>query len=198
MISCVLLSAGNNQRFGSPKALAIFNERPLIAHIQDTLIRSKVAEIIIVLGASCDEIQRHVLKHPKIKAVFNQDYSLGQTSSFKSGVKKISSLSSGIILLPVDCPFLKSETIDLLIGSFLFHRPQILIPTYSNLKGHPPIFNTNLKTELLALENSVGVNCIAQKISTGVMLLPVNDSAVISTFNTPEEFEKIKTQFPTT
>ena len=197
MISCILLSAGHSQRFGHPKALAIFNKKPLIEHIENILIQSPIDEIIIVLGAYSNEILPYVLKDTKIKAIFNKDYPLGQTSSFKSGLKETSSDSLGIMLLPVDYPFIKNETLKLLIDSFFSQKPQILIPTYKNRKGHPLIFSANLKAEFLDLDNSIGVNSIAQDKSRGVALLAVDDPAVISTFNTPEEFEKLKIQFST-
>jgi len=195
MISCILLLAGLNQRFGSPKALALLRGKPVIQYIQKALAKSQVAEIIVVLGAYADQIKPHLVKHPKIKPTINDDYQSGQTSSFKAGLRNVSFKSSGIMLLPIDYPFIKPETFNILINHFLQHKPNILIPTYRKKKGHPPIFSIGLKPQFLSLNNALGINHIAQESSSKVTLLPVEDPAVLATFNTPSEFEALKTEF---
>lgn len=195
MTSCILLSAGFNQRFGSPKALAIFQEKFLIEHIQDVLIQSQVNEIIVVLGAYCDEIKPHIVRHPKIKFTINKDYQSGQTSSFKAGLSNIALNSLSIMVLPIDYPFIKGETFNSLVDYFLQHKPRILIPTYQDRKGHPPLFSIDLKPKFLKLNNSVGINSMAQRMSSDIILLPIQDPAVVSTFNTPVEFEERKKEF---
>ncbi|VAX34845.1 hypothetical protein MNBD_UNCLBAC01-1087, partial [hydrothermal vent metagenome] len=86
MLSCILLSAGASARFGSPKALAKqpSNNRPIIEKIQKTLLKTKIDEIIIVLGAHAESIKPFLLKHKNIKVVYNKDHNFGQTSSFKA------------------------------------------------------------------------------------------------------------------
>src|SRR3990167_701833 len=108
MISCIVLSAGQNSRFGSPKALAKFKGRTVIEHLQIVLIASDLDEIIIVLGAFVNDIKPYLLKHKKIKVVYNKDYNLGQTSSFQTGLKVMDQQSQGVMLLPVDFPLVQT------------------------------------------------------------------------------------------
>ncbi len=51
MVTCILLSAGSSQRFGSPKALAELYDETVLEHLQKMLLATQVGEIIIVLGA---------------------------------------------------------------------------------------------------------------------------------------------------
>ena len=113
MISCILLSAGLSSRFGSPKALARINNISVIEHIQNTLDNSMVSEVIVVLGGHAKKIKSVVLKHKKVKYVYNKDYNLGQTSSFKIGLKHISTNSLAVMLLPIDYPLIQFKTINL-------------------------------------------------------------------------------------
>ena len=191
MISCILLSAGLSSRFGSPKALAKINQKTIVEHIQTTLIEASVGEIVVVLGAQADQIKPFILKHKRIKFVYNKDYNFGQTSSFKIGLENISKKSLGVMLLPVDYPLVKVETIQRLSDFFLNEMPTILLPVFNNKKGHPPIFHSKLTKEFLALDNSLGINTIIHE-HPETILLPVQDSGVTKTFNTPEEFEKVK------
>ena len=156
------------------------------------LIETQVNEIIVVLGAYAKRVKPHLLDHKKVKFVYNKDYNLGQTSSFKSGLKDVSNDTRGVMLLPVDYPLISSNTIDLLIRNFLDHNPHVLIPAFEGKKGHPPLFSSTLRDEFLALDNASGLNTVAQAHQSQTVIYPVDDIGVVSTFNTLDEFELIK------
>jgi len=195
MISAIILSAGLSSRFGSSKALAKLNGHTVIEHIQNTISGTAINEIIIVLGASAEEIKPYILKHKKVKAVYNKDYNLGQTSSFKVGLQNICSESQGILLFPIDYPAVKTETINELIVGFTKFLPKIIIPTHEGTKGHPPVFNMSLKNEFLELDNEIGVNTILHRHKDGTVFMPFKDAGIISSFNTQEEFQELKENF---
>ena len=191
MISCILLSAGVSSRFGSPKALAKINTQTVIEYLLSNLIESNINDIAVVLGAQAEEIKTHVLDHKKVKVVYNKNYNLGQTSSFKVGLEAIKSRCSGIMLLPVDYPLIKRATFNVLIDHFMVKTPTILIPTYQQKKGHPPIFAAALRQSFLDMDYSVGVNSVEHEYVSDTLLLPIDDPGVIGSFNTPEEFNEI-------
>ena len=195
MISCILLSAGHSSRFGKPKALAKINSQTVIDYLLGNLAASNLDEIIVVLGAQADEIKSHILKHSKVRIVYNKDYNLGQTSSFKAGVRAVQRDCKGIMLMPVDYPFVKLETINSLIEFFILKSPQILIPTFDRKRGHPPLFSCELKTSFLEMDNSVGINTLEHEHESELVFLPIGDQGVVETFNTQEEFELLKNRF---
>ncbi len=195
MISCILLAAGLSSRFGSPKALSSLQGKPIIERIQRVIIDSHVSELIVVLGAFAEEIKPFLLKHKKINVVYNKDFHLGQTSSFKSGLRTLSDDIEGIMLLPVDYPLIKKEILDCLAEEFSKTKPLVLIPTYQGKKGHPPIFNNCLKEKLLKLDDSLGVNTITGLYANRIKFLDVSDSGIIKTFNTREEFVHLKREW---
>ena len=193
MISAILLSAGLSERFGSPKALAKINSTTcVIERLQEVLLDTPVGELVIVLGASAHDIKPFLLKDKKIKSVINKNYLQGQTSSFQTGLKHISSLAQGILLLPIDYPAIQSETIHILCDQFLNAPSKIIIPSFNDHKGHPPIFPISLKEDFLALDHSHGINTVAQEHPGGTLIYPVEDCGVVKSFNTPEEFEQLK------
>ena len=85
MITCILLSAGLSERFGSPKALACLSDSTVIEHLQNTLLQSCCDKIIVVLGAHASLIQPFIFIHSRIRVVYNKDYYFGQTSSLQAG-----------------------------------------------------------------------------------------------------------------
>ena len=193
MISCIVLAAGESVRFGSPKLLAeLLPGRPVIAVLIEQLIVSKISEIIIVLGAQRERIESAILKHKKVKVVYNKDYKLGQTTSFLAGLRQVDRKTQGIMLLPADTPAVRPSTVNQLITDFSDRRPLIQIPTYLGRKGHPPIFHSDLRKELLELDPQAGVNTIIRRYDTETVLVQVDDPGVTATFNTPQEFLAVK------
>lgn len=194
MIACLLLSAGLSQRFGSPKALAKLNGETVVVYLQKFLLDAGLHEIIVVLGADAKDIKPCLLKHKYIRFVYNKDYNLGQTCSFKFGLRHIGPGSQGVLLLPIDYPWIQRETLQLLYRVFVKEKPAVLIPTFHGQKGHPPIFAAHLKTEFLKLDNALGINTLAHRHQKETLLLPVEDPGIITTFNTQEEFDTIKVE----
>ncbi|MEI7999294.1 MAG: nucleotidyltransferase family protein [Candidatus Omnitrophota bacterium] len=189
MISCILLTAGESSRFGSPKALANINNIKTIELLQNNLIKSKIHEIIIVTGAHESLIKPYVFNHSKVSLVYNKDYKLGQTSSFQKGLSVVDNNSYGYMLIPIDFPFIKTTTINALILHFQSQDPTILIPLYQGKRGHPPIFHQKLKKNILDLPKEMGINRL--NAENQVQTLEVNDPGIIQTFNTNEELEEI-------
>jgi len=189
MVTCILLSAGLNERFGSPKALASISGNNVIQLVQNTLLQSACDEIIVVLGAHASQIQPSIFKHSRIHVVYNKDYFFGQTSSVQAGWREAEDSSSGVMILPVDCPLVQASSIDEIIRHFNKYGPDILIPTYQNKKGHPPVFHQCLKSKALNLPMDLGLNSLFDQHPPHT--IEINDSGIIKSFNTPEEFEKI-------
>lgn len=192
MISCILLAAGLSRRFGSPKAMAKLNGETIIEHIEKMLLKTKIEEVVVVLGAHYDQVQSCILNHKRVRFVYNKDYILGQTTSFQIGLQNVSSQFLGAMLYPVDYPLIKPSIIDTLCIEFLEKLPSFIVPSFEDKKGHPPIFHRRLREELLGLDHDVGINRIIHRHEKDGIILPVSDPGVIKTFNTPEEFMLMK------
>ncbi len=190
MISCILLAAGLSQRFGSPKALANLNNQRVIQHIQKTLLVSSCDEIIIVLGAEATAIEPYVFNHKRIRIVYNKDYNLGQTASVQAGVREANSSTNGLMFWPVDCPLISLLTVETLIEEFNNAPADILIPSYQEKRGHPPIFNQSLRAKILNLPLTQGLNSLFAEHPP--QSLAIDDPGITKSFNTPEEFDAIK------
>jgi molybdenum cofactor cytidylyltransferase len=189
MITCILLSAGSSERFGSPKALAPLYGATVIEHIQKTLLQSHCDEIIIVLGDHEQRIRPSIFNHKRIRVVYNKHYNFGQTSSVQAGWREEGNASEGVLFLPVDCPLVQASSIDMIIDHFKKTGPDILIPTCQNKKGHPPIFNQRLRAKTLDLSLGQGLNSLFAQHPP--QTIEINDPGIVKSFNTPKEFEAI-------
>jgi molybdenum cofactor cytidylyltransferase len=190
MFGALLLAAGESSRFGSPKALALVQDQPCIQRLTQQLAQSLVEKIIVVLGASAHDIEPYILKHNKIDVVYNKDYKMGQTSSVQVGLRALGENAEGFLLLPVDYPWVLSRTVDVLIQTFREEVPAILIPTYQGRRGHPAIFHSRLRKDILSLNPDEGLNVFARRYPQETALREVVDQGVVATFNTEEEFRQ--------
>jgi CTP:molybdopterin cytidylyltransferase MocA len=165
----------------------------IIERLLRTVLSSGIEEIIVVLGAHREDIKPHILKHKTIKIVYNKDYKHGQTSSFKKGISFLAPSSQGVFLLPIDYPFISSLTMNMMMNAFQKHKFQVIIPTYQQQKGHPPLFTRNIIDEIKGWNDDRGLNTLAQHIPMETCLFPVQDKGVILSFNTVQELNIIIT-----
>ena len=74
MISAIILAAGESSRMvNQNKLLLPFGKITLVEHIVDTVLRSKVGEVIVVLGYESIRV-RNVLENHSVKIIQNDDY----------------------------------------------------------------------------------------------------------------------------
>ena len=68
MIRAILLAAGQSKRLkGENKLIRKFKNKPLINHVINSLIKSKISKIIIVVGHQSKEIKK-IIKNNKISS----------------------------------------------------------------------------------------------------------------------------------
>ncbi len=191
MTTCIVLAAGSSSRFGSPKALAPISTKPNIIFLLTKLCATNIEELIVVLGADREKIEPLIFKHRKIRVVYNNDHYLGQISSVKAGLIASSQLARAFMILPVDCPFVRIETINRLLDHFHETQPSILIPTFNGSKGHPPVIQKKLEENILKLTDQQNLAHILRDPKHQAKLLELPDEGIIQTFNTPQELQKI-------
>ncbi len=108
----------------------------------------------------------------------------------QEGWRQANPSSEGVMFLPVDCPAVQASSIDKIADHFNKNKPDILIPTYQNKKGHPPIFHQRLKQKALDLPTNQGLNSLFACFPP--QTIEINDPGIIKSFNTPKEFNEIK------
>src|ERR1700741_3333556 len=87
--SAVVLAAGSSSRMGTPKQLLHLDGRSLLQHVLDNVRHSDVRDIVVVLGASAEAIQREIDLHD-VRVVLNENYQQGMGTSLKAGISALS------------------------------------------------------------------------------------------------------------
>ncbi len=120
MIKAILLAAGQSKRLKNEnKLIKKFKNKSLINYPLNSLIKSNVNKIIIVLGHESAKIKKIIKKNKKIIFVINKKYKSGMSSSIKVGLKKISKKDNGFIIVQSDMPFIKTTIINKICTSII-------------------------------------------------------------------------------
>jgi molybdenum cofactor cytidylyltransferase len=182
-ISAVLLGAGESRRMGVDKLSLPWGRKTLFGHCVETLLRSEVDELILVLSTKNRGI-RNQFRARKVKTVINRLSKMGMSSSIRMGLQKIHPRCRGILIALGDQPLLKTRTINVLIRAFNQGKGGIIVPSFRGSRGHPVIFHKRYKKELLNLKGDVGGKSIIEGHPKDVRVVPVKSIGVVKDVDT--------------
>ena len=188
-VSAILLGAGESKRMGLNKLTLPWGRRTVFEHCLNTLIRSDINEVVVVLGGKTADL-RGSLERTGAKVVINAFYRKGMSTSIRRGVRAIDPASRGILIALGDQPFLKAATINALVRAFAMRDRAILVPTFQGKKGHPVIFHRKFEEELLKLEGDAGARSIIQRHPGDVMSVRVRSEGVLKDIDTRDDYRK--------
>lgn len=193
-ISAVLLGAGESKRMGVDKLSLPWGRKTVFLHCFDTLLRSEVREVVVVLGIQNKEIKK-LFQGRKSKVITNPYSDRGMSTSIQKGIQTIHPSSDGILIALGDQPFLKTRTINVLIRTFDQRKGGIIVPSFQGRRGHPVIFHRKYKKELLNLRGDVGGRSIVERYPEDVRVVPVKSIGVVKDIDTWQDYKgRVKNQ----
>ena len=191
LTSAVVLAAGSSSRMGFPKQLLPLDGRPLLQHVLDTICASDVREIVLVLGASADAIQREIDLRD-IRVVPNERYREGMGTSLKAGISAVSPESNSALIILADQPFVRPATLNSLIAKHRELKPEIMIPTYRGFRGNPILLDRSVFPEVMQLVGDIGCRAIFGDHSEGIVKLPVEDIGILLDIDRQGDLEALR------
>jgi len=191
VISAIVLAAGKSERMGRPKALLPFRGRTFLGNILDAISHTSIEDTFVVLGHHRAEIEQS-LSLPSV--VFNPNYEQGMITSFQAGIRALSWDASGAFLFLVDHPVVEPATMEAMIMNLAPNR--IVLPTFEGRRGHPVLFSSEVLEEILALPSTEGANIVVRKNPARIVEVPVSTPGILVDIDTPEQFEKLREEYP--
>ena len=140
-VAALVLAAGASSRFGSPKALAQFEGRPLLEHVLDAVREAGIDDIVVVLGHAAEEIEDGI-EWLSERRVRNPD-PRHLASSLQVGIAAITEIDPpvrGVVIALGDQPRTRPEVIRALIGAARTTDRPVVVPHYSDGGGANPVF----------------------------------------------------------
>ncbi len=188
-VSALLLGAGESKRMGFDKLSLPWGSNTMIERCFETLLQSRVEELVVVLGIRNKGIKDLFLGRGA-KIIINPRSKMGMSTSIRRGLQAIRPGCHGILIALGDQPFLKARTINALIRAFVQGKEGIIIPSFRGRRGHPVIFHKRYRKELLSLRGDVGGRSIIERHPEDVRVVHLKSEGVVMDVDTWQDYRR--------
>lgn len=157
----ILLAAGASSRFGAPKQLAAWLEKPLVCHAVEALLAACDAGVTVVTGAHGVAVEAEIKRYP-VTVVQNPDWSSGVASSIRTGVAAVRSTQQmdGVLITVCDQPLVGAAELGKLVAVWRSKPTQITAAFYDDILGVPAIIPRSELSLIDSLDGDTGARAI--------------------------------------
>ena len=189
MIKAILLAAGQSKRLkGENKLIKKFKNRPLINHALNSLTKSKVNKIIIVLDYQEKKLKKIIKKNNKNIFVINKKFKSGISTSIKSGLRKISKNDEGFMVVQSDMPFIKSSDINKVYNSIKKGKSLVHVLKFRNKVGNPIGFDISVINKFKKIKGDVGGKFMVKRLKKNTNFIKVSSNRIFKDFDLKKDF----------
>ena len=189
MICAIVLAAGESRRMGAQKLLLPFGGKTVIAHVVDELLRSDIDAVYVVVGHEGNRITEE-LSGRSVTIVTNPNYKLGMLSSVRCGLQALPQKCEKVLVALGDQPAITSELVNQIVQSSSTTDKGILVPLYRGKRGHPILFSTRYRDEIMTSFDNVGLRGLLQAHPDDILELTVSTPAVLSDIDSPDDYRR--------
>lgn len=176
----ILLAAGRSSRMaGHHKLLAEFDGVSLVRKSAETMLQSKLSNVVVVVGHRSSEVER-ALRGLPLSISHNEHFSLGMGSSLAHGFAHESlSDCAGVLVMLADMPEVTSGHIDRLLDVFgSFGGEQVVRGADGRQPGHPVVFPPFLYQRMRELDGDEGARSVLRDTTITTQLVDLGRAAL--------------------
>jgi CTP:molybdopterin cytidylyltransferase MocA len=195
VIPGVILAAGRSSRMGQPKALLL--TRPggpsFVGQLSAALLGGGVIDVLVV-GRPDDDMLRSEVESlgTGVRLVVNAHAEAGQLSSVIAGLNAADRPGvHGVLVTPVDVPFIRPGTVRALLTAFASRRAPVVRATHLGRHGHPVIFGRRVFDELRRADPAIGAKAVVQAHARDLIELEVDDPGVLHDIDGPDDYARV-------
>ncbi|MCR5825620.1 MAG: nucleotidyltransferase family protein [Oscillospiraceae bacterium] len=156
-IGCVVLAAGNAERFGANKLAAEVQGRSLLARALDAVPVDALAAVCVV--TQYDEAAR-LAQRRGFEVVRNERAQDGLSRSVRLGTQALQGRCDAIVFLVADQPLLRRASVAALLDFYRDNSAQIVAASHGAQRGNPCVFPRKYFAELCRLTGDVGGSAV--------------------------------------
>jgi molybdenum cofactor cytidylyltransferase len=192
-VCAVLLAAGRSARMGESKQLMCVGECGMLERTLGNLRASGMDEIMLVLGFSAESIGRTLPAAllEGVRIVVNENYESGMASSLRAGLAAVSPAMDAALIVLADQPFVRPETMNLLVERYRESNAEIVVPFYRGSRGNPVLLDRSVFAEAMALEGDVGCRAIFARHPEELLEVDVDDAGILADIDSREDYERL-------
>jgi molybdenum cofactor cytidylyltransferase len=187
----VILAAGSSRRMGTQKLVLPFGKSTIIETVVDNVFNSSVDHIMVVLGASQDEI-RELLKDKAVEFCHNQDHDKGMLSSVICGIRALPPSADTSLIFLGDQPLISSSVTNKVIEAYAEDLYGIVIPVHNHRRGHPLLVDMKYRKEIEKLNLEEGLKKLRHHFPEDVLEVEVDAPGILVDIDTREDYQKAR------
>ena len=162
-IAVLIVAAGESKRLGQPKQLVKKNGVTLLENSLNEIIKSRVGDLFLVLGANAKMILSEI-QPTDYQLITNKNWNRGIGESIAFGIKRIIKEENyeGVIISVADQPFLTSAILKKIKKEISGNRI-IIKSKYEEGAGPPVYFSQHFFEEMKNLSDDNGAKSLIKK-----------------------------------
>lgn len=187
-LGCLLMAAGNAERFGENKLSAVLHGKTLIERAMEAIPREEFARVLVV--TQYDEIMDLAARFG-FEALRNEHPERGQSETIRLGTAALAQDCGAICYMVADQPLLERESVARELAFYRAHPEHIVGLGHNGVRGNPCIFPARFFPELLALEGDVGGSRVIRAHEDALLLCEV-EAEQLSDVDTRASLEALR------
>lgn len=134
---------------------------------------------------------------PHVDLEVNADPGRGQLSSLQIAIRALPVDTRAAVVLPVDVPLVRTQTVRALIDARAATGPFVVRPSRGGRHGHPVIFDRAVFAELLEAPLAEGAKAVVRKYASRAGDVPVlDDEGAFTDIDTVEDYLRAFNRLP--
>ena len=186
-IGCVVMAAGNAERFGENKLAAEVGGKTLIERALDAVPTDRLAAVCVV--TQYDAVER-LAGERGFAVVRNPHPEWGLSHTVRLGTGALRERCDAILYLVSDQPLLRRESVENVIKHYVNYPEHIVGASHSGKRGNPCIFPRKYYGELCELTGDVGGSAVIRRHEDDLLLCEI-DQSELTDVDTREALRKL-------
>jgi len=187
----LVLAAGLSRRLGHPKQLLVLEDKPLVAHVVDRALASRLEEVVVVTGAHAPGIEE-ALAGKSVTFVHNSRFEAGMGTSMVAGVSALGADVDAAVIMLADQPGIATAAIDRLVEARMVTHAPVAMARYGDRPGHPVLFGREVFPELLQLKGDNGGREVVGAHRAEVVYVDGGAPEPLADVDTEEAWERLQ------
>jgi molybdenum cofactor cytidylyltransferase len=187
-IDGIVLAAGRSSRMGRPKALLPAGDVTFLTRAIRLLADAGCRSVFAVVASDDADAAGIALEGGAI-VVRNPDPGSEPVDSVRAGIQA-SADADAVVVLPVDCPLVRSATVRALMRAWRTSAAAIVVPELDGATGHPLVLGRTLFADVLARSLPNGLHTLIEERADSLTTVAVADPGIHADIDTPAEYER--------
>lgn len=188
----LIVAAGCSRRMKKFKPMLPLGEKRMIEQTISRFLEAGLDDIIVVVGYRRKELLP-VLGKYGVKIVVNEQYdTTDMLESVKIGVAQIKEDTKGLLICPADIPLIRPLTIRTVVEVHRKTNAAVVIPTYQQEEGHPPVIDKQVLSKFNRYNGDDGLRGILEKEKSNTRYVEVPDPLMLQDADTIVDYERLQ------